>query len=227
LIGRHAVAPLRPRPFGPPLRGRATLRNGMTTGGPERLPGHETERVGFHLRNAARWSKIGGRRRTPPFERDVWEPRAPLLKLHGSVEDQQIVLPTWNKGIRESILDTWRVAYRALSEANYWRFIGFSLPESDSYVKFLLKAAISDAEHLKGIDVLCLDPAQSVRRRFGDFVEFRDYRFVDAPVEDYLRSLSDKQDTQAEKLDSGAGARKAMRYKALEDFHDDWFVDRI
>jgi hypothetical protein len=59
LIGRHAVAPLRPRPFGPPLRGRATLRNGMTTGGPERLPGHETERVGFHLRNAARWSKIG------------------------------------------------------------------------------------------------------------------------------------------------------------------------
>jgi hypothetical protein len=63
LIGRHAVAPLRPRPFGPPLRGRATLRNGMTTGGPERLPGHETERVGFHLRNAARWSKIGGRRR--------------------------------------------------------------------------------------------------------------------------------------------------------------------
>ena len=62
MIGRHAVAPLRPRPSGPPLRGRATLRDGMTTRWPE---GRHEPRTGdrrFHLRNADPWSEIGGRR---------------------------------------------------------------------------------------------------------------------------------------------------------------------
>ena len=60
LIGRHAVAPLRPRPYGPPLRGRATLRNGMTTGGPEGLSEHETGRVGFHKKTPPSGRRLGG-----------------------------------------------------------------------------------------------------------------------------------------------------------------------
>jgi hypothetical protein len=63
MIGRHAVATLRPRPSGPPLRGRAALRNGMTTGRPEGRHEHGTGGRRFHLRIADPWSKIGGRRK--------------------------------------------------------------------------------------------------------------------------------------------------------------------
>ena len=63
MINRHAVAPLRPRPSGPPLRGRATLRNGMTAVRPQGLHEHGTGDRRFHLRIADPWSKIGGRRR--------------------------------------------------------------------------------------------------------------------------------------------------------------------
>ena len=66
MIGRDAVAPLRPRPCGPPLRGRATLRDGITTGRPEGRHETGTGDSRLHLRNADPWSKIGGRRSGRP-----------------------------------------------------------------------------------------------------------------------------------------------------------------
>ena len=71
MISRDAVAPLRPRPCGPPLRGRATLRDGITTGRPEGLHEHGTGDSRFHLRNADPWSKIGGRRTGRSSERSL------------------------------------------------------------------------------------------------------------------------------------------------------------
>jgi len=65
-----------------------------------------------------------------------------FAKLHGSVESQ-IVAPTWNKGRAESIRDTWKLAYEMLSGANHIRFIGYSLPTTDNYVKYLFTAALS------------------------------------------------------------------------------------
>jgi hypothetical protein len=43
MIASDAVATLRPRPSGPPLRGRATLRNGIIEG---RLVGRQNTRQG-------------------------------------------------------------------------------------------------------------------------------------------------------------------------------------
>ena len=57
-----AVATLRPRPYGPPLRGRAALRNGIRNRWPQ---GHHNTELGhgrFHLKKADPWSKNGGRR---------------------------------------------------------------------------------------------------------------------------------------------------------------------
>ena len=57
-----AFAPLRPRPSGPPLRGRAALHEGIRNWRPCWPPRQGTSGGGFHLKLADPWSKIGGRR---------------------------------------------------------------------------------------------------------------------------------------------------------------------
>jgi hypothetical protein len=62
MIASDAVAALRPRPSGPPLRGRAPLRDGIRNTRPFWPPEHGTGNRRFHLKLAVPWSKIGGRR---------------------------------------------------------------------------------------------------------------------------------------------------------------------
>ena len=115
----------------------------------------------------------------------------PLAKLHGSLDTGLIVPPTWAKGNNSKITPIWKHAYQILKEANHLRFIGYSLPIADSYIKFLLKSAVVKTEHLKSIDVICLDKDDSVKKRFDDFFEFDYYRFANASVTDYLSPLSE------------------------------------
>jgi hypothetical protein len=109
-----------------------------------------------------------------------------IAKLHGSVGLENIVPPTWSKGVDRKILAAWRIAYQALVEATQIRIIGYSLPEADAYVKYLLKAAVIRAPHLKRLDVLCLGPDETVRRRYDAFLEFPLYRFKNDSVTNYL-----------------------------------------
>ncbi len=111
----------------------------------------------------------------------------PLAKLHGSVDIEKIVPPTWSKGVDDEIRHAWAVAYSQILNANHIRILGYSLPLADSYVKYLFKSAILKSQHLKTIDVICLDPDGSVKRRFDDFICFRNYRFVNANILDCLK----------------------------------------
>lgn len=113
----------------------------------------------------------------------------PLAKLHGSVEDRSIIAPTWNKTVTSELQASWSMAYTLLSQANYIRIIGYSLPTSDAYIKYLLKAAVIENEHLKEIDVLCLDPDGEIRKRYDAFIPFRYYRFFDVDVLRYLENM--------------------------------------
>ena len=110
----------------------------------------------------------------------------PLAKLHGSVGNGDIIAPTWNKALRKNMEESWILAHKILSEANHIRIIGYSLPKSDSYVRYLLMSAALESENLKSIDVICLDPDGSVKENYDEFIEFPSYNFVHAPVEDYL-----------------------------------------
>ena len=105
-----------------------------------------------------------------------------LAKLHGSIDTHDIVPPTWNKTLGGSELSkAWKLAFKLLSEANHIRVIGYSLPTNDAYVKFLLRAAIVESQHLKTFDVLCRDNDGLVKKRYGDFVSFpSDFRFKSA-----------------------------------------------
>lgn len=113
-----------------------------------------------------------------------------LSKLHGSV-DEDIVPPTWRKGSYSFIKKAWSEAYEMIKNANHLRVFGYSLPDSDYYMKYLLCTAFKDAKHLKTIDVITKsDPAGLTVRRYRDlFAPFHKLRFKSADIKEYLRNI--------------------------------------
>jgi hypothetical protein len=111
-----------------------------------------------------------------------------LAKLHGSIEEKKtIIAPTWNKAdIKKEIKGAWEIAYKALSEANHIRILGYSLPITDAYVKYLLRSAVIKSSYLKSLDVICLDSNNIVKSRFDEFIKFKYYRYANANISDYL-----------------------------------------
>jgi hypothetical protein len=112
-----------------------------------------------------------------------------LAKLHGDLSPDEIVPPTWAKGKHEHIKPDWEAAHSALSRANYIRILGYSLPQTDSYVRFLLKSAIAPDTHLKRVDVVCRDKSGTVHERYREFVDPQRLRFVSKDIAEYLRCL--------------------------------------
>jgi hypothetical protein len=100
-----------------------------------------------------------------------------LAKLHGSASGGALVPPTWSKGSDPAIAPRWDLARRVLGRAQHIRFIGYSLPEGDSNVRYLLKSAALESRHLKSIDVVCLDPGNDVFARYQAFIKHRKFRF--------------------------------------------------
>jgi len=100
----------------------------------------------------------------------------PLVKLHGSVvKPESIVPPLLNKQYVD-LAGLWSEAFAILKSANQVRVIGYSLPDADSYVRFLLRSAAVETRHLQRIDVLCKDDDGVVQPRYADFITFTDYR---------------------------------------------------
>jgi len=113
----------------------------------------------------------------------------PLAKLHGSV-DGSIVPPTWNKSINSGINDAWRNAARWLSEANEIRILGYSLPQTDIYIKHLLSTALVESSNLQKIDVICLDHDGTVEKRYRNIFSFPRFDFINYDLEKYLSRFS-------------------------------------
>jgi hypothetical protein len=113
-----------------------------------------------------------------------------LAKLHGTAENARIVAPTWRKG-SPLVSRAWSLAREVLKRANHLRFLGYSLPESDAYFRYLLKSAVLDCQNLKTIDVLCLDPTRDVQKRYEAFVTFPKRRFKSCDIKEYLEYLQE------------------------------------
>lgn len=142
-----------------------------------------------------------------------------LMKLHGCVDNGNIVPPTWAKGTNKEIIPTWKTSFEILKESNHIRFIGYSLPTSDSYIKYLLKSAVVESKHLKSIDVLCLDNDGSVENRFRSFFQFNYFRFKSVDVMDYATGLKEKIKNQTRHRPSG---NKKVNFNVLEGYHFDY-----
>ena len=121
-----------------------------------------------------------------PEDRD----HIPLIKLHGDVDaPQTIVTPTWKKAFEDSQAKNWQCAGKLLKKANHIRIIGYSLPITDSYLKYFLKWGASQADNLKSIDVICLDDDHhSVEHRYRDFIHHK-LNFYNKSTNDYLLEI--------------------------------------
>ncbi|MEM7218884.1 MAG: SIR2 family protein [Pseudomonadota bacterium] len=153
---------------------------------------------------------------------DLGDLTCQLFKLHGCSRKGNIIPPTWAKGTHKNISEIWKGGFRALREANHIRFVGYSLPVSDSYFKYFLKAAMSEADHIKSIDALCLDYNGAVKARFDDFIDFPSYRFASMNVRDYFSLV--KKNTLTSR---SASADSFVRLNGLERSHDEVFADKI
>jgi hypothetical protein len=112
--------------------------------------------------------------------------RLQVAKLHGSVSGE-LLPPTWRKAQSPAILEAWQNAYRWLMQSSEIRILGYSMPKTDLYVKYLLAAAIGGCESLEHVDVICLDDAErTVERRYRDMFNFPALRFRSRRVEEYL-----------------------------------------
>ncbi|OMD09847.1 SIR2 family protein [Paenibacillus odorifer] len=136
-----------------------------------------------------------------------------LSKLHGCIELGNIVPPTWNKSSNSQLANTWKAAQKQLREANHIRIIGYSLPISDSYMKYMIKSSLLESKHLKSLDVITLDPTGEVKERYDDFIDFNYYKFKNGNVTNYLENLKPQSDF------SNRGERI---YNLLETTHSDF-----
>lgn len=118
-----------------------------------------------------------------------------LSKLHGTVSSE-IILPTWSKNISEYIKNNWQLATNLLSEANEIRIIGYSLPSSDNYIKYLLANAFINPSNIKNIDVITMDDG-GVKERYENFFTFHNFRFKDANFLDFISKLYPPQKSQS------------------------------
>ncbi|MED1953781.1 SIR2 family protein [Brevibacillus centrosporus] len=137
-----------------------------------------------------------------------------LAKLHGCVDKGSIVPPTWNKSSNEELRGTWTLAKNLLKEANHIRILGYSLPQTDSYMKYLFKSAMYESEHLKSVDVITLDQDGTVKRRYDEFIYFNYYNFKHGNIVDYLSQIREVFQK------SKSGFPEFVRYDHLEVAHE-------
>lgn len=114
----------------------------------------------------------------------------PYIKLHGSSNNEtSIVTPTWRKTFDNGSDNKWNVAGEILANANHIRIIGYSLPVTDSYLKYFLKWGAAYELNLKSIDVICLDDEQhSVENRYREFIHHK-LNFYNKSTGDYLNAV--------------------------------------
>ncbi len=116
----------------------------------------------------------------------------PIAKLHGSI-DGQIVPPSWRKDINQGITEHWTNAARWIKEANEIRILGYSLPATDVYIKYLFSTALSEARNIQKIDAICLDPEGNVRSRYENLFDFPEFSFYNVDLSGYLNELGNAQ----------------------------------
>lgn len=80
-----------------------------------------------------------------------------------------IIPPTWNKSVYHRYISyVWHQAAREISEAEYLIIIGYSLPETDLFFKYLLILGAIDSINLKKICVI--DSNKEVITKFKKFM---------------------------------------------------------
>lgn len=113
-----------------------------------------------------------------------------IIKLHGSInwkstngEETFIVPPTWNKS-DERVRKLWEEAYREIVGAKRIIFIGYSFPETDTYVKSLLALALNENKIIQNIffinpdkDVVKKACISLLDKHFEKYCGYKEWKF--------------------------------------------------
>lgn len=87
------------------------------------------------------------------------------IKLHGSIESN-INIPSWNKVSNAPERGPWRAAFELIKNANEIRILGYSLPETDAYVKYLFGVGLKESFNLQKVDIITLDSDRKTIERY-------------------------------------------------------------
>lgn len=103
-----------------------------------------------------------------------------------------IVPPSWNKGaFHDQMGRVWRQARNELETAESIYVIGYSLPETDLFFRYLFSLGTQSDVHLKRMWVVNPDGSGAVEQRFrellGRSIESR-FRFITRPMSDFIHS---------------------------------------
>ena len=100
-----------------------------------------------------------------------------------------IVPPTWNKAsYSEDLVPIWRTAREELAKAARLFIVGYSLPRTDSFFKYLLALGLSENDSLQ--EIILIDPAEgdvgeSLKGRYLEFIapffDTNSFTFWDVP----------------------------------------------
>ncbi len=95
----------------------------------------------------------------------------PHEKNHTNNKEPLVVPPTWNKSQYHEILSSvWALAAKELSEAENIFIVGYSLPESDSFFRFLYALGTVSDTTLKRFWVFNPDDTGKVEQRFRELL---------------------------------------------------------
>lgn len=144
-------------------------------------------------------------------------PRTNVFKLHGSVnwayqkkrgtnltvyDDYKTILinnlvphivpPVWRKEPRPWLQRIWRGAMKSLNRASHIIIYGYSFPETDLHMKYLVSAGLEDNVALRAIYVVDLDPKSVVAKLDRivnlDRIGSRKIKEVECNMEQYCRN---------------------------------------
>ncbi len=96
----------------------------------------------------------------------------PMAKLHGSI-NRSIIPPTWNKNMNPDIRSDWDLALKLLRNATHIVFLGYSLPSTDNYIKYLLATSLFDNQRLKKTSVITKDSDGQTTNRYKSLFDGR------------------------------------------------------
>ena len=95
-----------------------------------------------------------------------FDPPTQIIKTKGLDHTSNapvIVPPSWDKGgFQRQIQPAWKVASKCLREAEYLFFIGYSMPESDAFFRYLFALGTAGSTRIKKIHVIDINPEKGV-----------------------------------------------------------------
>lgn len=122
-----------------------------------------------------------------------------MVKLHGSLE-REIIPPIWNKNVIPGVKKDWETASILLSEVTHLYFLGYSLPPTDNYIRYLLANSLRTNQKLKKVSVITKDSDGKTLQRYLDLFSARTITH-NCDIREFLNSLRTVKEHDYDELD--------------------------